>query len=414
MEPPAKRAQTSTVIQLQSVSGEVLGAPVDVPSSTTARDLEKLVRVLRKDTNSYAFYYNDVEIEELPHVTEETVVITFEALGVFRVRRVTRCGSTLPGHTDAILKAEFSHDGKVLATGSGDASVRLWDPLTGTPKSTLKGHKSHVLCVAWSTTGLLATGDRNGEVRIWDKATYKHKKWVTALVWHDGLLASASKDGTIKIWPSMTSLSGHSDSVEALAWAGDGRLYSGSRDRTVKVWLHGKLQETRSTHGHRVNCLALSTSFVLRTGGDYAAFVARTGPDRLASGSDDATIVLDKHRLTGHQQAVNDVKFSPDARFLASASFDKKIKLWHGRTGAFIATLSGHVAAVYGVSWSPDSRTLASASKDSTLKLWDPAQTTALDTLPGHLDEVFALDWAPSGLRLASGSKDRTLKLWQA
>ncbi len=73
-------------------------------------------------------------------------------------------------------------------------------------------------------------------------------------------------------------------------------------------------------------------------------------------------------RMTGHQQLVNDVKFSPDSRLIASASFDKSIKIWDGRTGNFITTLRGHVQAVYQISWSADSRLLVSGSADSTLK----------------------------------------------
>lgn len=98
--------------------------------------------------------------------------------------------------------------------------------------------------------------------------------------------------------------------------------------------------------------------------------------ERLVSGSDDFTLFLwdpEKSskpvaRMTGHQQLVNDVKFSPDTRIIASASFDKSIKLWDGSTGAFITSLRGHVQAVYMVSWSADSRLLVSGSADSTLK----------------------------------------------
>lgn len=63
------------------------------------------------------------------------------------------------------------------------------------------------------------------------------------------------------------------------------------------------------------------------------------------------------------------VQFSPDGRFLASASFDKSIKLWDGLRGTFIATFRGHVGPVYQISWSSDSRLLVSGSKDSTLKV---------------------------------------------
>lgn len=72
--------------------------------------------------------------------------------------------------------------------------------------------------------------------------------------------------------------------------------------------------------------------------------------------------------MTGHQQLINDVKFSPDGRVIASASFDKSIKLWESNTGTYIASLRGHVQAVYSIAWSADSRLLVSGSADSTLK----------------------------------------------
>ena len=76
-------------------------------------------------------------------------------------------------------------------------------------------------------------------------------------------------------------------------------------------------------------------------------------------------------------------------------------------------TMHGHVGAVYMVCWSPDSRWLCSASKDSSVKLWTVKGGKVQHDLPGHEDEVYALDWAPNGGRLASGSKDRTLKIWR-
>ena len=243
--------------------------------------------------------------------------------------------------------------------------------------------------------------------------------------------------------------------MESIKWGGDGFLFSASRDRTIKVWgvepgnqYVGNLVRTLAGHGHRVNTLALSTEHACRTGcfdheakaigTDRAAAAALAkarflaaakltgGKELLVSGSDDYTLFVwkpaaDKKpiaRLTGHQGLVNHLAFSPDSRLLASASFDKKVKLWHGVTGRFVSTLVGHVAAVYMVAWSADSRLLISASKDSTVKVWKAADNAgrkgvkAESTLPGHSDEVYALDWSPNGARVASGSKDRTIKVW--
>lgn len=265
-------------------------------------------------------------------------------------------------------------------------------------------------------------------------------------------MASSSKDGDIRIWDTVLcnttlTISGHTKSVTVVKWGGSGLLYSASQDRTVKVWraTDGILCRTLEGHAHWVNTLALNTDYVLRIGAfdpvkdsnkdtqqpdklkshEFALKryeeVIKTSGERLVSGSDDFTLFFwdpEKHkkplaRLTGHQQLVNDVKFSPDGRILASASFDKSIKLWDGKTGKFICTLRGHVQAVYMISFSADSRLMVSGSADSTLKLWNMKNKKLEYDLPGHADEVYAVDWSTDGLRVASGGKDKVLKLWQ-
>ncbi|MCH90746.1 notchless-like protein, partial [Trifolium medium] len=83
---------------------------------------------------------------------------------------------------------------------------------------------------------------------------------------------------------------------------------------------------------------------------------------------------------------INQVCFSPDGQWVASASFDNSVKLWNGTTGKFVATFR-HVRDVYQISWSADSRLLLSGSKDSTLKVWDIRTRKLKEDLPGHASE---------------------------
>lgn len=147
--------------------------------------------------------------------TESILSIVYQPQAIFRVRAVTRCTSTIPGHTEAVLHVQFSGNGQSLATGSGDTTVRIWDVNTETPKYTLKGHRDWVLALAWSPNGrLVASGGKDNEVRLWDYATGKlvgkplkgHTKWITALAWeplHKNAkctrIASSSKDGDIRV-----------------------------------------------------------------------------------------------------------------------------------------------------------------------------------------------------------------------
>jgi ribosome assembly protein 4 len=225
---------------------------------------------------------------------ESALTITYQPLSVYRVRPVTRCVETMPGHTDAVIHVSYSPDGRRLASGGGDAAVRFWNVTTSLPSHTCLGHRNHILCATWTPDGEnFISADKAGEIRVWDPRTGKgrgqplkgHKKWVTSLScepYHCDptcrRVASASKDCTVRVWDLQsgrceTVISGHSDSVESVKWGGAGYLYTCSRDRTIMVWEvdgHGRSQQkllrTLVGHAHRINTLALSCDYVLRTG----------------------------------------------------------------------------------------------------------------------------------------------------
>lgn len=536
-------AAQTVIIEFKTTEGEMTGTQMEVPVDITTAQLQMLINstLENEDPLPYSFFLNEVEIAEklIANMksdkvsSEEVLTIVYQPQAVFRVRSVSRCTSSLPGHTEAVLHVSFSADGQHLASGSGDATVRIWDTQTETPKLTLSGHRSWVMAVAWSPDGqLLASGGMDNEVRIWDPHTGKmrgrpltgHKQCITALVWepmnqlkmkkkadeveaemkkqeeeenaeeaaamarkqrsdgggdheeskeqtlkHDNggikkrhynnsslfnlRVASASKDAVVKIWDvlhgtCLLSLSGHSQPIRCLKWGGRGVVYSGSQDRSIKCWdaTTGKCIRQLDGHAHWVNDMSLNAEYALRTGPyDHTGvsvppmqIVARSQEkyidivgkeesagavgELLASCSDDFTLYLWNPlktnkpvvRMTGHQQPVNFIRYSPDGKYIASASFDKSVRLWHGQTGKFVAVFRAHCQSVYQVAWSADSRMLCSSSKDSTIKLWEIKTKKMVADLPGHADEVYAVDWSPDGERIASGGKDKVLKVWRS
>eukprot|EP00897_Mesotaenium_endlicherianum_P008777 jgi/Mesen1/7928/ME000422S07086 len=335
----------NVICQLADPDGGQVGTQLDLPQDAGPRELETLLNSIMQNEEKlpYAFFIDDQELTGplgahlLKHnvSVERVLSIVCQPQAVFRIRPVTRCSASIPGHSEAVLSVAFSPDGRQLASGSGDTTVRMWDIHTQTPFLTCIGHTNWVLCIAWSPDGRqLASGSMDNDVRIWDPSSKQpsgfalkgHKKWITSIAWEPAhlaapcrRLASASKDGDIRIWDivlrkTVLCLTGHTLAVTCVKWGGDGLLYTGWAAAliycTIKVWetSTGKLVRELKGHGHWVNSLALSTEHVLRTGPFDHTGAPHASPEAIMQ--------------------VYAVDWSPDGEKVASGGKDRVMKLW--------------------------------------------------------------------------------------
>jgi ribosome assembly protein 4 len=439
------RAVSTVMVQFSSPTGEQAGPQLEVPLNVSAPQMTELINQLLENDEAlpYSFFHNEEEIlQDLKTTadaqqasTEQIFNIVYQPQAVFRVKAVTRCSATIPGHTEAVLHVNFSPDGKQLASGSGDTTVRLWDVNTCTPKATLKGHRNWVLAVSWSPNGeYVASGGMDGEVRIW------------------------RADGGEKDTKSAGGQDSGDDEADDAAADGDGDA-ADAKEKAKKRKAAPKSFGKGKVHGAMV-CKPLKGHKKWITGLAWEPMMLNKDCTRVASSSKDGSIkIWDIRRgicllsLTGHTAAVKSIKWGGSG-LLYSASQDRTIKVWETTQGKLVRTLNGHAHWVNCLSMNTEyalrigpydengrrptndadltkavaacrerydkvlaetggDELLVSGSDDFTLFVWSPTKSKkGVVRCTGHQQPVNYVLYSPNGLYIASASFDNSVRLW--
>lgn len=290
---------------------------------------------------------------------------------------------------------------------------------------TLTDHQGPVQAVAIASgQKILATGSNDQTIKLWNLAPL----WQNSSQNHGGEPPKTEK-------LLIATLRGHTDRVRTLAISADGlTLASGGNDHTIKIWdlsPHNNLNQDHSINSERSTYL--KSTLTEHLGAIYAlAFLPNQ--NLLISGSADWTIKIWDlstnqviKTLEGHQGSIRALAVSPDGHTLVSGSTDGTVRVWDLKTLTLQHTLIGHTDLVRTVAISPDGQLIASGSWDKTIKLWTLSPQTKADlknhhqsnspkligTLTGHQEYINSLAFTPDGQMLISGSDDNTIKIWQ-
>ncbi|MEW6740098.1 MAG: caspase family protein [Nitrospirota bacterium] len=308
------------------------------------------------------------------------------------------------GHSDNVAAIVFSPDGKYLASGSPDKSVRIWEIDTGREIRTLKldqpivGHNS----VKFSPDGkFLASAEAEGFIRLWDIFTGKElKKFPIAIS------EKLEKDEFL------------TSSAIAIAFSPNGKslivaaeIYFHRREASyrkiksiINLWdiKTGKLNKIIPVHTERISDMALSPD------GKYVL---------LGSGTDNAVIQLDiktgkeMRRFAGHSKTVHSVAVSPNGEYVASGSEDKTIVMWHIKSGKKIKTFTNPQRYErFSIAFPLDGKRLV-VSGLNEMELWDVSTSQVITTLKDDHIYPWAVIFSPDGRHVAF-SYSHAIAMW--
>ncbi|TAH50702.1 MAG: hypothetical protein EYC68_12760 [Chloroflexota bacterium] len=319
------------------------------------------------------------------------VVVASDDQNAYKINLATNSSELqLSGHSDAVLGTAYSPDGKYIATGSRDGTARVWDANTGQAIAILRGHDNSVWSVAFTPDSrLLLTGSADTTARLWD----------------------ISDSAALRV------LRGHFNKVLGADYSGDGkRVISVGADGEGRVWD----VETGTIIANLVGHEGWVSDGALNQDGSRAATASFDTTARiwdLASCEDiHGDVNIDSKckftELQGHADVVRSVTFSPDGKFVLTASDDLTARLWDAATGALVKTFEGHEGPVNHAVFGSDGKEIVTASNDRTAIVWDVETGEPKIVLRGHAGPVTNASFNHDATQVATASEDRTARIW--